>query len=80
MAKIKNEQRDKHLNINTMNIRKILGPLLIILVIGGISFPAILFVNLSDGQFVTKALIIFGTAGLIFFITSISLISKIKDK
>lgn len=62
-------------------MRKILAPsLLIILIIGCISFPAILFVNLGDGQFMTKALIIFGTLGLIFFIASINLISKIKEK
>lgn len=61
-------------------MRKILPPLCTVLIIGGISFPAILFVNLGNGQFMTKALIIFGTLGMIFFIASISLIRKIKDK
>jgi len=62
-------------------MRKILTPsLLIILIIGCISFPAILFVNLNSGEFVTEALIVFGTLGLIFFITSLSLIRKIKEK
>ncbi|PKP43699.1 MAG: hypothetical protein CVT95_11905 [Bacteroidetes bacterium HGW-Bacteroidetes-12] len=62
-------------------MRKILTPsLLIILIIGCISFPAILFVNLNSGEIVTEALIIFGALGSIFFIASLSLIRKIKEK
>lgn len=63
-----------------MNILKIFKSVLIALVIGGLSYPAFLFANSSGGQYATKALIIFGTLGLIFFVASISLISSLKDK
>ncbi|MDO9276625.1 MAG: hypothetical protein Q7T92_13910 [Lutibacter sp.] len=63
-----------------MNIIKIFRAVLIALVIGGLSYPAFLFVNSSGGQYATKVLIIFGTLGLIFFVASIRLISTLKDK
>jgi hypothetical protein len=63
-----------------MNILKIFKSVLIALAIGAISYPAFLFANSSGGQFTTKALIIFGTPGLIFFIASITLIRPKKDK
>lgn len=64
-----------------MNIKKIFRALLIALVIGGLSYPAFLFVNSSNGQYATKALIVFGTLGLVFFVASIGLvgIKKIKS-
>lgn len=63
-----------------MNIKKTLGSLIIALVIGGISYPAFLFINAAGGQFATKVLIILGMLGLLFFILSISLIRTLKDK
>lgn len=64
----------------TMNILKIFRSVLIALIIGGLSYPAFLFANSSGGQFATKALIIFGTLGLVFFIASIALIRITKDE
>ena len=62
-----------------MNLKKTLGSLIIALVIGAISYPAFLFINVIGGQFTTKVLIIFGTLGLLFFIASIALIRITKD-
>lgn len=63
-----------------MNIKKTLGSLIIALVIGGISYPAFLFINATGGQFATKVLIVFGTLGLLFFIASIALIRITKKQ
>ncbi|MDP3359318.1 MAG: hypothetical protein Q8S41_08210 [Lutibacter sp.] len=63
-----------------MNIKRTLGSLLIALVIGAISYPALLFINVTGGQFATKVLIVFGTLGLLFFILSIGLVRTLKDK
>lgn len=62
-----------------MNIKKILESLIIALVIGTISYPAFLFINVIGGQFTTKVLIVVGTLGLMFFIASIALIRITKD-
>lgn len=62
-----------------MNIKKILESLIIALVIGAISYPAFLFINVIGGQFTTKVLIVVGTLGLMFFIASIALIRITKD-
>jgi hypothetical protein len=63
-----------------MTIKKTLGSLIIALLIGCISYPAFLFINVIGGQFTTKVLIVFGTLGLMFFIASIGLIRTLKDK
>jgi len=48
--------------------------------IGAISYPAFLFINVTGGQFTTKVLIVFGTLGLLFFALSIGLVRTFKDK
>jgi len=63
-----------------MNIKKTLASLIIALIIGAISYPAFLFINITGGQFTTKVLIVFGTLGLLFFALSIGLVSTFKDK
>lgn len=63
-----------------MNIKKTLSSLILAIVIGGISYPAFLFIHATGGQFTTKVLIVFGTLGLLFFILSIGLIRTLKEK
>ncbi|MFA5300476.1 MAG: hypothetical protein WC389_20000 [Lutibacter sp.] len=63
-----------------MTIKRILKSLFIALVIGGLSYPAFLFINSYDEQYNTKVLIVFGTIGLLFLVASISLIGSIKIK
>lgn len=63
-----------------MNLKKALGSLIMALVIGGISYPAFLFIHVIGGQFATKVLIVFCALGLLFFIAGIALISITKDK
>lgn len=63
-----------------MNIKKTLESLIVALVIGGISYPAFLFINSTGGQFTTKVLIVFGTLGILFFILSIALVRITKNK
>ena len=63
-----------------MNIKRILKSLLIALVIGGLSYPIFLFVNLYDMQDAIKVLIVAGTFGLLILVASVSLIDIIKIK
>jgi len=63
-----------------MNIKRIFGALLTILGIAGLIYGAVLFVNNSGGTRDTKALIIYGIIGLIFFIAGIGLIKTTKDE
>jgi hypothetical protein len=62
-----------------MNIKRIFGSLLSILGIGGLIYTAVYFVN-STGDHNIKALIIYGTLGLIFFAAGINLIRTTNDK
>ena len=63
-----------------MNIKRIFGTLLTILGIGGLIYAAVVFVDNAGGTHNTKALIIYGIIGLIFFIAGISLIRTTKDE
>jgi len=63
-----------------MNLKRIFGALLTLLGIGGLIYAAILFVNSSSGSGDTKALIIYGILGLLFFISGISLVRTTKDE
>jgi uncharacterized membrane protein len=63
-----------------MNIKRIFGALLTILGIAGLIYAAVLFVNASGGAHQTKALIIYGILGLIFFVSGINLIRTTKDE
>ena len=62
-----------------MNIKRIFGALLTVLGIGSLIYAAVLFVN-NSGSRDTKALIIYGILGLIFFISGIGLIRTTKDE
>ena len=63
-----------------MNLKRIFGALLTILGIGGLIYAAVLFVNASGNTGNTKALIIYGILGLLFFISGISLVRTTKDE
>lgn len=62
-----------------MNLKRIFGALLTLLGTGGLIYTAILFVNESSGTNNTKALVIYGILGFVFFIAGISLIRSTKD-
>lgn len=63
-----------------MNLKRIFGAILTILGIVGLIYAAILFVNTSDGVRNFKILGIYGTLGLIFFISGIGLVRTTKDE
>ena len=61
-----------------MNLKRIFGAILTLLGIGGLIYAAVLFVN--GGATDTKALIIYGLLGLLFFFAGISLVRTTKDE
>jgi len=63
-----------------MNIKRIFGALLTVLGIIGLIYAAVLFVNSRSSTGNTKALIIYGVLGLIFFIAGIGLVKTTKDE
>ena len=63
-----------------MNIKRIFGALLTVLGIVGLIYAAVLFVNSRSSTGNTKALIIYGVLGLIFFIAGIGLVKTTKDE
>ena len=63
-----------------MNLKRIFGALLTSLGIGGLIYPAVLFVNTSGSIYSVKSFVIFGVLGLIFFIAGIGLIRTTKDE
>ena len=63
-----------------MNLKRIFGALLTILGIAGLIYAAVLFVNTTGGIRNIKALAIYGTLGLIFFIAGIGLVRVTKDE
>jgi len=63
-----------------MNLKRIFGGVLTVLGIGSLIYAAVIFVNNSGGTRDTKALVIYGILGLIFFIAGISLIRTTKDE
>ena len=63
-----------------MNMKRIFGGVLTILVIAGLIYAAVLFVYSTGGTIDTKSLIIFGVVGMIFFIAGIGLIRTTKDE
>jgi predicted Na+-dependent transporter len=63
-----------------MNLKRIFGALLTLLGIAGLIYAAVLFVNGSASTGNTKALIIYGILGLLFFISGISLVRTTKDE
>lgn len=63
-----------------MNIKRILGSALTILGMVGLIYGAILFVNTTGGMRDIRALIIYGVLGLIFLLSGLSLVRRIKDE
>lgn len=63
-----------------MNLKRIFGALLTVLGIVGLIYAAIMFVNNADSQHDIKTLVIYGTLGLLFFISGISLVRTTKDE
>lgn len=63
-----------------MNIKRIFGSILTTIGVGGLIYGAVLFVNTSGGSRDTRALIIYGVLGLIFFISGIGLVRTTKDE
>jgi len=63
-----------------MNIKRIFGAMLTVLGIIGLIYAAVLFVNSRSSTGNTKALIIYGVLGLIFFIAGIGLVKTTKDE
>lgn len=62
-----------------MNMKRIFGAVLTILGIAGLIYAAVLFAYSGGGSTDTKALIIFGIVGIIFFVAGIGLIRTTKD-
>jgi uncharacterized membrane protein len=63
-----------------MNMKRIFGAVLTILGIAGLIYGAVLFVYSGGGSTDTKALIIFGIIGTMFFIAGLGLIRTTKDE
>lgn len=63
-----------------MNLKRIFGALLTILGIVGLIYTAVVFANGSGGANNTKALVIYGVLGIIFFAAGISLVRTTKDE
>ena len=63
-----------------MNIKRIFGGSLTVLGTGGLIYTAFFFVNASGGARDTKALVMFGILGIVFFIAGIGLIRTTKDE
>ena len=63
-----------------MNMKRMFGAVLTILGVAGLIYAAILFVYSGGGSTDTKALIIFGVVGLIFFFAGLGLIRTTKDE
>jgi uncharacterized membrane protein len=63
-----------------MNLKRIFGALLTLLGIAGLIYAAVLFVNATGSTGNTKALIIYGLLGLLFFISGIGLVRTTKDE
>ena len=61
-----------------MNVKRVLGAILIVLGIGGLIFTAIIFVNISGRTWDAMNVIIYGTIGVILLISGIRLIRKIE--
>ena len=62
-----------------MNLKRIFGAILTILGIAGLIYGAVLFMNTAGGMRDVKALIIYGTLGLLFFVSGIGLVRTTSD-
>jgi uncharacterized membrane protein len=62
-----------------MNVKRIFGIILTILGIAGLIYAAVVFLNAGGSTNDTKALIVYGILGSIFFFTGIGLIKGTHD-
>jgi uncharacterized membrane protein len=63
-----------------MNIKRIFGSILTVLGISALLYSAGLYVNTVGNKHDTKALIVYGVLGLIFFLAGLGLIRTTKDE
>ena len=63
-----------------MNIKRIFGSVLTMLGIVSLIYAAYVFTNTTGGNRDVKALIIFGSLGLLFFVSGLGLIRTTKDE
>lgn len=68
-----------HLKNTSMNLKRIFGTLLTVIGSAGLIFTAVTFVNTASGENNTKALVIYGILGFVFFLSGISLVRTTKD-
>lgn len=62
-----------------MNLKRIFGAVLTLLGIVSLVSAAVMFVNNNVGVKDVKALLTYGTLGLVFFITGIGLVRTTRD-
>jgi hypothetical protein len=62
-----------------MNLKRIFGALLTLLGIVSLISAAVMFVNNSVGTKDVKALLTYGSLGLVFFISGIGLVRSTRD-
>jgi len=65
--------------IKEMNLKRLFGSILTVVGTAGLIYGAVLFVNGQGGKQDTKALIVYGLIGFIFFVSGIGLIRTTKD-
>ena len=63
-----------------MNLKRIFGAVLTMLGIGSLIYAAYVFTNTAGGNRDIKTLIIFGSLGLLFFVSGLGLIRTTKDE
>jgi uncharacterized membrane protein len=63
-----------------MNLKRIFGAVLTVLGIVGLIYTAVIFANTGGGMGDIKILLIYGTLGLLFFASGISLVRTTKDE
>ena len=63
-----------------MNIKRVFGSILTVLGMAGLIYGAVLFVNMSDGMRDVRALVIYGSLGLIFLVAGMGLVKTTKDE
>jgi len=62
-----------------MNLKRIFGALLTLLGIGGLIYVAVTCATIKGASLNVVSMVIFGSLGLLFFISGISLIRTTKD-
>jgi len=63
-----------------MNLKRTFGAVLTLLGIVGLIYAAVLFVNTSGGVRNIKMLIVYGSLGLLFFLSGLGLVRTTKDE